>query len=364
MADENNVYVGRVGKVWITHHDQIVDGVKVKERFVHSQSKWANPYTVKEHGLNKSLELYEERLYSNPEMLADLDELIGKKLGCFCAQDGRCHAKVLAEAVNKGVGPRVGVQVEVKTDCGSVPDSIKKKMKEPDVVASHAANQAAGRPGKIRLGQIWRAQKKEDIPYQDGYIPIRVSKGQGAIGNALSPFNLDVPDDMLTWATEDGTRNSPQLPLPQKLELVWQSSKVYQDETIPEFLKRRKKIYDKGEPKRSYRAKVDGVRPPVEGAVLGYISEPLLAWGPSRVYYAKAYERAVQDTESFLLLERLVACGYNLLLLGPDGWPVEGDDYKAAYEDVTSGQQFGHERVLGAMLYGGPKPWASSQPGL
>ena len=47
----------------------------------------------------------------------------------------------------------------------------------------------------------------------------------------------------------------------------------------------------------------------------------------SRPFYCVAYEAAIAGTKSFDLLERLAADGFNLLLLGPDGHPVE--DYAA-----------------------------------
>ena len=59
------------------------------------QSIWANPYTVKEHGLERAIELYEvymrERLVKEPELREQLRLLQGKTLGCFCKQPGPCH---------------------------------------------------------------------------------------------------------------------------------------------------------------------------------------------------------------------------------------------------------------------------------
>ena len=47
MSDPQNVYVGRRGRIFI-------DG----DIFHYRESKWANPYTVKEYGLELCLELY------------------------------------------------------------------------------------------------------------------------------------------------------------------------------------------------------------------------------------------------------------------------------------------------------------------
>ncbi len=64
-------------------------------------SKWANPYKLKEHGEN-TLVLYEQYLCSRPDLLASLHELKGKVLGCWCKIKGYepCHGDVLIKYVN------------------------------------------------------------------------------------------------------------------------------------------------------------------------------------------------------------------------------------------------------------------------
>lgn len=86
-ADKRNVYVGRANG-W-------VDGAK--------RSQWANPYSVKSHGLQKSLEMYTQHIEG-----LNLSELKGCRLGCWCVnsdaneleqmteKDCECHAQILA----------------------------------------------------------------------------------------------------------------------------------------------------------------------------------------------------------------------------------------------------------------------------
>ena len=72
------------------------------------QSRWANPYTVKQCGSNKAAcEKFEQHLDESPELLAELPELQGLVLACFCAEDEPyCHAKILARRADKTVlGP-------------------------------------------------------------------------------------------------------------------------------------------------------------------------------------------------------------------------------------------------------------------
>ena len=71
---------------------------------------------------------------------------------------------------------------------------------------------------------------------------------------------------------------------------------------------------------------------------------------PARSFYCNAYEKALSKIQEFKFLEDLVAEGFNLMLLGPDGHPVSEEDgaVSNAYKDGK--KQFGHERVLVAML--------------
>ena len=47
-------------------------------------SKWQNPFLVKEYGLKKCLEMYEEKIRKTPEWMALISELEGMNLGCWC----------------------------------------------------------------------------------------------------------------------------------------------------------------------------------------------------------------------------------------------------------------------------------------
>jgi hypothetical protein len=61
-------------------------------------SKWHNPFHVKKYGLNICLEMYEK--YIRSSVLYDqLDELRGKKLGCWC-HPAKCHGDVLIKLLN------------------------------------------------------------------------------------------------------------------------------------------------------------------------------------------------------------------------------------------------------------------------
>lgn len=80
--------------------------------YIGRPSKWGNPFTSKND--DKSLDKYkvnsrEEAIRKHKEwittgegmyLLKDLDELKGKKLGCWCKPKS-CHGDTLAELANK-----------------------------------------------------------------------------------------------------------------------------------------------------------------------------------------------------------------------------------------------------------------------
>lgn len=96
MNNSQNLYVGRHGRIFITNPT-----TKEKEIFHYPQSKWANPYKVgKDYTLEESIAKYHKHL-KNSGLLDDINELKGKRLGCFCDQSNVCHAQILADLANK-----------------------------------------------------------------------------------------------------------------------------------------------------------------------------------------------------------------------------------------------------------------------
>lgn len=64
-------------------------------------SKWANPFRIGRDGNRKEvIRKYEEYINNKPELLKSIDELRGKRLGCYCAPQA-CHGDYLANLVNE-----------------------------------------------------------------------------------------------------------------------------------------------------------------------------------------------------------------------------------------------------------------------
>lgn len=66
------------------------------------QSKWANPFVIGKDGNRaECIEKYRDWINSQPQLLADLHELEGKVLGCWCKPDKSCHGDILVEMIQK-----------------------------------------------------------------------------------------------------------------------------------------------------------------------------------------------------------------------------------------------------------------------
>lgn len=67
-------------------------------------SKWQNPFTEQDYGLEKCVELYEEHVRTR--LIDSIEELAGKKLGCWCRPTSLCHADVLIKIYDEMYGSK------------------------------------------------------------------------------------------------------------------------------------------------------------------------------------------------------------------------------------------------------------------
>jgi hypothetical protein len=64
-------------------------------------SRWGNPYRVGVDGTaTEVVAAYERWLRHQPQLLAQLPVLRGRRLACYCPLDQPCHADVLARLAN------------------------------------------------------------------------------------------------------------------------------------------------------------------------------------------------------------------------------------------------------------------------
>ena len=64
------------------------------------KSKWANPYTIGKDGTREEvIRKYEKYILNKPELLKDLSELKGRRIGCFCGEEDDCHGEILIRLI-------------------------------------------------------------------------------------------------------------------------------------------------------------------------------------------------------------------------------------------------------------------------
>jgi len=94
MEDENNIYIGRSGVVFIDN-----------QRFPKQTSLFCNPFKVGKHGTREEvIQKYKEYIVAKlekeePHLKDNLIAMKGKNLGCWCYPES-CHGNVLLELIN------------------------------------------------------------------------------------------------------------------------------------------------------------------------------------------------------------------------------------------------------------------------
>lgn len=69
--------------------------------YIGRPSKWGNPFISGIDGTKAEvIAKFKQHLYSSPELMASLHELVGKDLVCWCKPKA-CHGDVLLQAVKE-----------------------------------------------------------------------------------------------------------------------------------------------------------------------------------------------------------------------------------------------------------------------
>jgi hypothetical protein len=71
--------------------------------YIGRPSKWGNPFSVEKYGREECIKMYREYILNNKKLMADIHELRGKVLGCWC-KPYACHGEVLVELANPKEG--------------------------------------------------------------------------------------------------------------------------------------------------------------------------------------------------------------------------------------------------------------------
>jgi len=66
-------------------------------------SKWGNPFKIGKDGTrDEVIEKYRKYLLDNEDLLKELKELEGMRLGCYC-KPKKCHGDILVELIKRQV---------------------------------------------------------------------------------------------------------------------------------------------------------------------------------------------------------------------------------------------------------------------
>jgi hypothetical protein len=69
--------------------------------YIGRPGKWGNPFEIGRDGTRAEvIEKYREWILTQPHLLAQLDELKGKVLGCWCSPLP-CHGDILVELIDR-----------------------------------------------------------------------------------------------------------------------------------------------------------------------------------------------------------------------------------------------------------------------
>lgn len=204
---------------------------------------------------------------------------------------------------------------------------------------------AAGNNQYIGVGLAKRGEHWATSPVPDTFRAY-VAKGRNTPWSTLSPFVLKVPVSAAYVSYDPRVLALDTVPL----ELWWQSSKVAHYESSEDYVKRAVSIYLKGVACRSY-IKSSEIRMSVYPGPDG--KPDFCDYLRSRYYYCKAYVYAVWRNPAFGALMDAAAAGKNILLVGPDGYPMDnGGNLEKTMRDayLDTSVPFGHERVLFCLL--------------
>lgn len=198
--------------------------------------------------------------------------------------------------------------------------------------------------GKVICTKL-RMMKEPD--HHDGYLKIFPNYRHQ---NRLDGFGCSSLSPMCIGPIRHG---QPGLPDSKNLENFHQFNKVFaselddQGKILPSFYSLQKEMYLSDRPQRHKPQKEGKKVPEFSLWIRPDGTEMRATYLQSRQFYCNFYERSVKELPDFIYLTELLKNGYNLQIVGYDGYSVE-TSVKKCYLDTS--RPFGHELVLYTML--------------
>lgn len=207
--------------------------------------------------------------------------------------------------------------------------------------------------GKSGLVAVSKMGMRKAIPHRQGYLSIFPNFKHG---NRKDGYGLPSLSPMSLGPINHGY---PSLSPASNLENFHQGAKIYPGEVdkdnkiTPEAHQVRDKLYRDETPYRhkfKFPCFTGEVKNKIPLYSLHYRGEEEVKYDylQSRYLYCYWYEKLVKEQEDFLLLQELINNGYNLLIIGYDGYDVDEKDLYTCYLDTS--KPFGHELVLYTLL--------------
>ncbi|SHO33357.1 Hypothetical protein BQ3484_289 [Cedratvirus A11] len=268
----------------------------------------------------------------------------------------RCRNKAYYEVDEGGLFCGVHSAKMERTELPKNPNAAKneeeqRKEHKRGVEMCAEQNRKQHKTGSVAVSKMRMMKKVEPKP---GYLSVfpnyKHGNRQDGLGlPSLSPKSLGPV-----------RHNVPDLASAENLENFWQFSKAFAFEVdtegnlLPIFEEKRKQGFTDATPHRhKYEKKVlskysTNVNKPLFSVFVDkHGKERRFSYIQARYFYCKIYEELAKKQKDFAKLQELISEGYNLNLVGYDGYEVS-DDLMWHYLDEA--QPFGHELVLYTLL--------------
>lgn len=268
----------------------------------------------------------------------------------------RCRNKAYYEVEEVGLLCGVHSAKLERTELHKNPNAAKneeeqRKEHKKNVEAAAEKNRAEYRTGSVVVSKMRMMKKVEP---KVGYLSVfpnykHGNRSDGLGLPSLSPKSLGPVQHRMPGLLEA-----------QNLENFWQFSKAFafevdtEGELLPLFEEKRKQGFKDEVPHRhKYEKKVlskysSNVNKPLFSVFVDkHGKERRFSYIQARYFYCKIYEELAKKEEDFVKLQELISEGYNLNIIGYDGYKVS-DDLMRHYLDES--QPFGHELVLYTLL--------------
>lgn len=203
---------------------------------------------------------------------------------------------------------------------------------------------------------VTKLQMMKPAPYVKGYLKIFPNFRHG---NRKDGFGCPSLSPMSLGPINHGMKN---LPAAQNLENFHQGAKIFEEELENDIITKesfnlRKRIYlDKTPYRHKFKYPGSGIKSKIPLFSVYYDSKGIerrYTYIESRYFYCYWYQKLATQQEEFEKLLGLLDEGYNLQIVGFDGYSVE--DLWEHYNDPS--RPFGHELVLYTLLTQEEYPW-------